>query len=804
MKASFSWLKEYVSIEMSPPELADALTMAGLEVEALLDKYDYLKTVKVGRVLTVVPHPNANKLWLCKVDIGDRVVSVVCGAPNVEEQMLSPLALPGTIFPDGTVLQESTIRGRASEGMLCSEGELGLGADRSGIMTLERGLSAGETLPKALCLSDPVFEIDLTPNRPDCLSILGIAREIASIQNTKIKYPNIRLPESQEDINDYTSVIIESPDYCPRYAARLMVGIKVAPSPFWIQDRLMSVGLRPINNIVDITNFVMMETGQPLHAFDYDQLEEHRIVVRTAKEGETFYTLDGKQRQLSTDMLMICDGKKPVAIGGVMGGLNSEIEVSTQRVLIEGALFSPPSIRRTSKRLGLGTDASHRFERGVDPDGTLTAINRTALLMAKIGGGTLIGGVIDEHPKKTPAKKIPLSVNKTNRLLGTRLSMDTVRQSLESIEFTVRKEDSDMLEVIPPSFRVDIGRPEDLMEEVARLTGYDAIPITFPSISAGTKLPHRELDLRDKIKRTMTGLGFMETINYSFMNAQWCDDLRFPAKDPRRRMVEILNPLTEDQTVLRTTLLPGLLTTVQRNVAQQIRNLKFFEIGKIFIHKSRDELPEEIEMLCGLWTGSNLPANWLTKDVLCDFYDIKGSVEGLFRALKVVNTRFSQVSADTCYYMNPGYAAEISIGELSLGLVGEIRLDVLSRFEIKHPTFMFELDVQKLSAHVPDTHRARALSKYPAISRDVTIIVDKDIEAGSIIKKVEDFQEDLIEDLYVFDVFQGDPVPEGKESISFRITYRSTKETLKDETINRLHKELTERLVESFNAALPT
>ncbi len=804
MKASFSWLKEYVSIEMSPPELAEALTMAGLEVEALLDKYDYLQSVKVGRVLAVEPHPNANKLTLCKVDSGDRILSVVCGAPNVEAQMLSPLALPDTVFPDGTILQESTIRGQASEGMLCSEGELGLGTDRSGIMTLDRGLAVGKTLSKALSLSDPVFEIDLTPNRPDCLSILGIAREIAAIHNTNINYPAIRLPEPHEDIGHYTSVTIESPDYCPRYAARLLIGIAVGPSPFWIQDRLMSVGLRPINNIVDITNFVMMETGQPLHAFDYDQLEEHRIVVRTAKDGEMFCTLDGKQRQLSSDMLMICDGKKPVAIGGVMGGLNSEIEVSTQRVLIEGAFFSPPSIRRTSKRLGLGTDASHRFERGVDPEGTLTAINRAALLMAKIGGGTLIGGVIDEHPKKTPTKKIRLSVNRTNRLLGTQLSMDTVQKSLESIEFMVQNEDNDTLEVIPPSFRVDIERPEDLMEEVARLSGYNAIPITIPSISAGTKLPHGELDIRDKIKRTMTGMGFMETINYSFMNSLWCDNLRFPADDLRRRMVEILNPLTEDQSVMRTTLIPGLLATAQRNVAQQIKNLKFFEIGKIFIQKNRNELPEEIEMLCGLWTGSSSPANWLTKETWCDFYDIKGSVEGLFRALKVANTRFSQMPADGCYYMKPGYTAEIFIGELSLGLVGEMRTDVLSRFELKHPTFMFELDVQKLSSHIPDIHRANAISKFPAISRDITIIIDKSIETGSIIKKVEDFQENLIENLHVFDVFQGDPVPDGKKSISFRITYRSAKETLKDETINTLHKDLTSRLVKSFNAALPS
>lgn len=804
MKASFSWLKEYVPIEMPATDLADALTMAGLEVEALTDRYDYLDTVMVGRVTSVAPHPNADKLTICLVDIGDRIVSVVCGAPNVEEGMLSALALPGTVFPDGVMLEKSTIRGQASEGMLCSEGELGLGIDRSGIMVLDQGLQVGEKLGIALSLSDPVLEIDLTPNRPDCLSILGIAREIAAIQDRRITYPDIRLPDSKEDIKDYTSVTIDAPDHCPRYAARLLNGIKVMPSPFWLQDRLMSVGLRPINNIVDVTNFVMMETGQPLHAFDFEQLEEHRIVVRTAQAGETFITLDEKERVLSDDTLMICDGKKPVAVGGVMGGLNSEIEETTQNVLIEGAYFSPPSIRRTAKRLGLGTDASHRFERGVDPEGTLTAINRAAQLMAETGGGTLIAGFIDEHPIKSSQKKLQLSVEDTNRFLGIRLSKEEMQHLLESIEFEVQSTDDDTLSVVAPFFRVDIKRPVDLMEEVARLSGYNAIPTTFPSISAGTKLPYRELALRERIKVLMGGLGFMEAINYSFMNKIWCDYLSLPDGDPRRRMVEILNPLTEDQTVMRTSIIPGILVTMHRNISQQIRNLKLFEIGKIFIHTRPEELPEEKEMLVGLWTGDRSPSNWAVKETQCDFYDIKGAVESLIRALKADGVRYTRMSADDCHFLRHGYAADICIGDDQIGSVGEIHSDILRQFDLKQPAFMFEIDVHKLSGHVPDIYETKPISKFPATSRDITIIVDEDVETGRLLEEVNGLKEKLIENINIFDVYKGDPIPDGRKSISFRIRYRSLEETLQDEAINNIHKDITDRLVKAFNAALPS
>ena len=366
MKVSLSWLNDYVPIKMDPSDLAEALTMVGLEIESVSERYSYLETVLVGRIESITPHPNADKLHLCQVNTGQGKISVVCGAPNTTAGMLSSVALPGTEFPEGFVLQKSVIRGQTSEGMLCSEGELGLGSDRSGIMTLDPSLQVGDKLASALTLSDTVFEIELTPNRPDCLSVIGVAREIAAIENTRLNYPDFKLKDEDNKIADQTSIQIEAPDHCPRYVARLLDDIKIKPSPFWLQERLLSVGQRPINNIVDVTNFVLLETGQPLHAFDFDRLAGNRIVVRTANKGETFVTLDQKERVLNPEMLMICDGEKAVAIGGVMGGLNSEIENNTTRVLLESAYFSPVSIRRTSKRLGLNTDASHRFERGIE------------------------------------------------------------------------------------------------------------------------------------------------------------------------------------------------------------------------------------------------------------------------------------------------------------------------------------------------------------------------------------------------------------------------------------------------------
>ncbi len=807
MKVSLSWLKDYVSIQMDPADLAEALTMVGLEVESVSQRYSYLDTVFVGRIDEIAPHPNADKLHLCRVDTGHGQISVVCGAPNIQIGMLSAVALPGTEFPEGFVLEKSIIRGQLSEGMLCSEGELGLGEDRSGIMTLDPSLSVGSKLTSALALSDTVFEIEITPNRPDCLSITGVAREIAAIQKLRLKYPDVKLVDNGNQIAERTSIKIEAPDHCPRYVARLLEDIKVKPSPFWLQDRLLSVGLRPINNIVDVTNFVLIESGQPLHAFDFDRLAENRIVVRTACKGETFVTLDQKERVLDDDILMICDGQKPVAIGGVMGGLNSEIEESTTRVLLESAYFNPVSIRRTSKRLGLSTDAAYRFERGVDPEGQIVAANRAAKLMADLGAGRLISGLIDEYPKRQSVNSLKLSAKNTNRLLGTHLQRKQIAKLLKSIEFTVDQKnagkDEDILTVTPPSFRVDISRPEDLMEEVARLSGYNNIPTTFPLMPAAERSAHKEIDLRQRIRQLMTGFGFRETINYSFMHKQSGDRLRLKPDDPRRKLVDILNPLTEDQAVMRTSLVPGLLQTLHYNFFQQIKNLKIFEIGKIFINEDPRRLPREPEILAGIWTGSRHDASWHDQAKDCDFYDIKGAVEGLLTALQIEGVEFTQLPEKACTYTRAGYTAQILCNHIPLGLVGEIHPVVLANYDLKQAAFLLEIHFDHLLPLIKDTPQSKPIPKFPAIFRDITIIINNDIETQKVITAAQQQQEALVESFTLLDVFEGKPIAEGKKSVSLRVTYRSVVKTLKDEDVSPIHQSIADRLVKAFKATLP-
>ena len=805
MKFSLSWLKDYLDVTMDPADLADALTMAGLEVDSVSNRYSYLDGVIVARVEEVNPHPNADKLSLCRVNTGENQVSVVCGAPNVKAGMYAPLAQPGTVLPDGIRLEKSVIRGETSEGMLCSDAELGLGDNPGGIMSLDSALQAGTGLAAALNLSDSVFELDLTPNRPDCLSIIGIAREIAVIQKSPLKYPDYAIEDKADTIHRLTSVKIDAPEHCPRYAARMVDNVKVEISPFWLQDRLLSVGLRPINNIVDITNFVMMETGQPLHAFDFENLAENRIVVRLAAAGEKFITLDEKERSLDSEMLMICDGEKAVGVGGVMGGLNSEIENETTRVLIEGAYFNPVSIRRTSKKLGLNTDASHRFERGVDPAGCVRAVNRAARLMADIGSGTLVDGIIDEYPKQQDVRDIELGVKRTNRLLGTDLNRKQIRELLESIEFKIDTVDNvgDRLKVTPPTFRVDVSRREDLMEEVARLSGYNNIPTTFPAMPAEGRRPDHRIRLRNQIKGLMSGLGFTEATTYSFVAEASCDRLRMKEGDPRRSMIHILNPLTEDQAVMRTTLVPGILETMRFNMARQIKNLRVFEIGKIFLKSDQQVLPREPEMLIALWTGARTDASWYSRETLCDFYDIKGAVEALMRALKVDSVRFTAMADKSCEYTRPGHTAQIMASGVQVGLVGELHPMVAENYDLKQAAFIFELDLEKMAGLIPETGNSKSIPRFPAIYRDITIIIDRKIESQTVLEAVENFQEELIERLHLFDVFEGDPIATGKKSVSFRITYRSPGKTLEDEDIADLHKSITERLLKAFDAALP-
>ncbi|HID28495.1 MAG TPA: phenylalanine--tRNA ligase subunit beta [Desulfobacterales bacterium] len=802
MKVSLSWLKDYVTIDVDIVRLAEALTMAGLEVEGLVDRYAYLDRVVVGRIVEIAPKSYAERLSLCRVDVGNGIKPVVCGATNIKEGDLVPIALPGAQLPSGETIVAGRIRGQASEGMLCSEAELALGMDSSGILLLPETAKPGLGIAVTLGLSDTIIEFDLTPNRSDCLSVIGIAREVSAILKVPLRYPQVKLPSGETPVEQLCSVTIEAPDYCPRYMARMVTGLNVGPSPFWLQDRLHSVGLRAINNVVDVTNFVLMEMGQPLHAFDFDRLSEHRIVVKTAQEGESFTTLDGTERTVSSEMLMICDGKGPVALAGIMGGLESEIEDETTRVLIESAYFNPITTRRTAKRLGLNTESSHRFERGVDPVGVGTALDRAAQLIVELADGKLAEGVIDVYPRPIQQAAIELSVKRTNRLLGTRLSQNEVGTYLTSVELDVEPLDEDRLRVVPPTFRVDIARPEDLMEEVARLRGYDQIPTTHPVSHVVARKPEKKLRVRDRLWQLLAGCGFSEIVTYSFIRRDACDQLLLHDQDPRRRMVSILNPLTEDQAVMRSSLVPGLLTTMHINSKQRNEDLRIFELGKVFFHTAPDQLPKEIEMISGLWTGAREERTWHLQESKVDFYDMKGVVEALCAGLNMADIRFAPLTGPDYPYLRPGHAAHIQAGNERIGALGELSGQVLGNFGAKEVAYCFELNLDRVVDYVSEEKRAKTLARFPATERDIAVILSNRVEARALLDFIEAMGQVLVERVEIFDVYTGSPVPEGKKSVGLRFTYRSAERSLTDDEVNTIHDAVTGEVLKEFSAQL--
>ncbi|MBP9598304.1 MAG: phenylalanine--tRNA ligase subunit beta [Desulfobacter sp.] len=815
MKVSLSWLREYIPIDLDPQEISERLTMAGLEVDGVESLYGYLDNVVVGQVVQANQHPNAETLTCCGVDIGTGELSpIVCGAPNVREGMYVACALPGAVLPGDFKIKKSKLRGEPSHGMLCSAAELMLADDASGIMDLEGEFVAGTPLESALKLADAVFEIDLTPNRPDCLSIIGVAREIGAFTEprNKVTLPDVTFSEALMDsrnIHDFVSVEIEDPELCPRYTAGMLFDVKVGPSPLWLKQRLEAVGLSSINNVVDITNFVMMETGQPLHAFDYDNIAQSKIIVRTAgKPGDApleFTTLDSKTHKLDPEMLMICDGDKPVGIAGVMGGENSEITDTTTRVLVESAYFNPVSIRRTAKRTGIGSDASHRFERGVDPQGTMFALKRAVSLMARFCSATIAREIIDENPVNAQAVIIDLSPEALNVRLGTSFSADQMAQILASVEFGVEKKEDGCLQVHVPSFRVDVARPEDLSEEVARLWGYNKIETSYPLVTAQGQPLAARLVLRGKIRRAMTGFGFCEAINYNFIRKDACERMGIDESDKRTRMVEILNPISDQMAVLRTSIVPGLLEAMARNTAKQVDTLQLFEIGKIFYDKGPGEQPEEVEVIGGLITGYRWDQTWYSKKEAVDFFDLKGVVQGLMDSLQISGVLYEKIDADSCPYFQSGYGARVMRDGLILGTLGKIASDVGAAFGLRQDAYLFDIDMNSLEKSVPQAIQAVGLPKFPSISRDMTFIVSKRVEVGAMMDAISAFaqQQALIEDYFLFDVFEGRSIGEDKKSLSFRIVYRSASKTLTEKNIKKIHDQLSQKLINDFNAGLP-
>ena len=803
MKVSLKWLRDYVDIDLDAKALADRLTMAGLEVDALEEAGPSFEGVVVARILSVRPHPQADKLHLCDVSTGgDQVVSVVCGAPNTRAGDTVALAAVGATIPGGYVIKASRLRGELSEGMLCSEEELGIGDDNSGILVLPSDLPLGTDLKKALNLGDTVLDIGITPNRADCLSVIGVAREIAALTGKTLKLPRIDIVEGGEDIKTLTSVSIADADLCPRYSARVIKNLSIKPSPSWMRERLEAVGLRSINNIVDITNFVMMEMGQPLHAFDFRFLEEGRIVVRRSIEGEHFISLDEKERVLRGDTLMICDGVKPVAIAGIMGGLNSEVKEDTSTILLESAYFRPSSIRRSARWLSMTTDASFRFERGIDPEGVIRALNRAAQLMADLGGGTVCAGFIDEYPGQIEiAKNIRLRAHQVNEVLGMQIPLAEMVRILESIEMKVVPGDEGVLSVTPPTCRVDISREIDLVEEIARLYGYDRIPVTMPASSG---MPHGKAKgqmLDERLRALLTGAGFSEVINYSFVPSDFSSVLGLSSEAEATNLLKIRNPLTEDQAVMRTTLVYGLLDVLIKNGRSGIHDLSIFEVGRIFFSAGQGHLPVEKNRIGGLLAGSRFGESWHSQGAQADFFDLKGVVESIVSDLRLPGVAY--VAPAPWPFLHPGRSCCIQCGGETIGFMGEIHPRIVSAQDLRNRPLVFELDLDRILSKRDDfKSNFREISKFPASSRDVAFVIAVETDAQKLLDAAFGQGEELLEKVSIFDVYTGKNVPEGTKSLGLRFSYRSWDRTLTDEMVNDVHGRIVTKVVEETQAKI--
>ncbi|HHP50457.1 MAG TPA: phenylalanine--tRNA ligase subunit beta [Moorella mulderi] len=801
MRIPYNWLKKYVKVDLPSQELAHLLTMAGLEVEGIEDLSLKCKGVVVGEIRSLEPHPYADRLWVCQVDVGERVIQLVTGAPNVRAGQKVAVALEGARLPDGQEIKRASFRGVVSQGMLCSPQELGLdpglfsAEEREGIISLPPDSPPGEDISRALGLEDQVLVLELTPNRGDCLSIWGVAREVAALTGAPLCWPHLQL-EEEGNIEEWIAVEIESPELCPRYLARVVTGVKVAPSPAWLQGFLRACGLRPINNVVDITNFVMWEMGQPLHAFDYDKLGGKRIIVRTARPGEKIVTLDGEERLLDPSMLVIADEKDPVAVAGVMGGLESEVTFSTCSVLIEAACFDNISIRRTSKRLGLRSEASLRFERGVDVEAVPKAADRAAQLMAQLAGGKVIGGRLDAYPRKFFPVTISLRPERVNELLGTSLPSREIKELLERLHLEVRGEGPFQVKV--PSFRRDLKEEADLIEEVARIYGYDRITPTLPGqVTSRPKQTWRQ-KWEQKGREAAFLAGLSEVVTYSFISPRIWDHLLLPPEHPWRRALKIANPLKEDHSVMRPSLLPGLLQVALRNFNRKVTSLEIYEVGRVFLPREGD-LPEEPLRLAGLVMGVRDRA-WNRPTPPLDFYYLKGVVENILSRVRCPGVIFEATSS--LPFLHPGRAALLEKGEEVLGYLGELHPQVLKNIDLPCRACVFELDWERVGRHSQDYPRHQPLPRYPSVERDLALVVKEEVPARAVEEVIKEAGGDMLWSCRLFDVYRGDPVPPGCKSLAFSLVFRVPHRTLTEEEVNRRMKRIEEELVFRIGASV--
>ncbi|NVN97895.1 MAG: phenylalanine--tRNA ligase subunit beta [Geobacteraceae bacterium] len=797
MKVTYNWLKEFVDFDLSPEDLAHLLTMLGLEVDSIEYIGADLDDVIVALVEERAQHPNADKLSLCRINNGKEILSVVCGAQNFKSGDKVALAQVGSTLPGDFKIKRSKIRGEESCGMLCSEKELGLADESAGIMVLSEDLQLGKPLFDALGIKDVVFEIGLTPNRADCLSVIGVAREIAAKLGKKVRYASHQISETGVDVNSIASVEIIDPDLCPRYTARYVSGCKIAPSPQWLVNRLKALGQRSINNVVDITNYVLMEYGHPLHAFNFRELKDGKIVVKRASAEEKFITLDGQERELNPTDLTIRDGERAVALAGIMGGENSEIADDTSEILLESAYFNPSAVRLTSKRLGIHTESSHRFERGTDFNIVTTVLDRAASLIAELAGGVVAKGIIDVFPCHIPEKRIKLRISRVNAIIGISLDEAEVTSIFTNLEFSVIKTAPGELEVSVPSFRVDIEREIDLVEEVARLYGFENIPTTMPVVEVfSDRIPHYQF-LERAARGHLSSTGFNEVINFSFASNHDIQRLRLCDTDRRNAAVALLNPLVDEHAVMRTTLLPGLLQTASRNFSLRNLNLRLFEMRRVYLSQIGQELPDEPLHIAGLMSGLRYTEAWNQTKEMVDFYDIKGVVESVISLFRLSDLSYSTDRTEPYYH--PGKSALIFCKDRQIGSLGEIHPDVQENFEIEKPVYYFELDFASLVELSTGTPVVKSPSRFPDTYRDIAMLMSLETTSAAVIDCIKGIQSDKIKSVDIFDLYTGDKIPKGEKSLAVRVRYGSLEKTLTDEEVGKLHQKIVNSLISELN-----
>ena len=795
MKVTLEWLKKYIDFDYSADELAHHLTMLGLEVDSI-NQIDYqFDNVIIGQIESIEKHQHKPQLSICHVQVGSQRVSLVCGAPNVIPGMKVPVALTGAKLPHDITISAANIHGYKSQGMICSEAELGLSSQNDVIMELPENAPIGQDLKRYLGSGETVIEIDVTPNRPDCLGVFGIAREIAALIDSKIARPEIHLKESASlKIEDCIQVDIQNPESCPRYTARYIQGVKIGPSPRWLIQKLQAVGIRSINNVVDITNFVMMETGQPLHAFDYDLLQDQKIIVKHATEGEKFVTLDDKEHTLTSERLLICDGKKAIALAGVMGGVNSEISSESRNILLESALFNPTNIRRTSKALDLSTDSSKRFERGVDPEGMVYALNRAAELVCELAGGELAKGYIDSYPVQIPTRKIALSIDRTNHVLGTSLDKATIEKLLNRLEFITTAKDNDRFDVDVPTFRVDIEREIDLIEEISRLYGFDKIDSRIYSQLPLTLQQDPGEKFRQLVRDFIVRLGYNEITTLSLIAEAHAKKFTI------YRPVKLKNPISEEMGTLRTSIVPGALQIIKWNKNRKIKSQNLFEVGNIFYFNSKqNDAHREVTKIALLKTGSVRSNNWIESSRETTFFDIKGDALSLLRQL---NLNHFKMRAATVEFLDREQSVEILISENIVGYLGALSNKIQTEFDIEDTVYVAEFDLNALYQNYNWEKISQPVSKFPAVIRDIAVVVDQKLTTEKVEDVIWRAAGSYLQKLILFDVYRGKQIAADKKSFAFTLTFQSDQKTLTEQEVESNIQNILHALKTKLNAHL--